>query len=187
MPLTDRSSKDVFLTSLFYMYYEQECIAKKLKTLLIGVRCVDAAAVAVPSATLAIIGFNPKHLQICIAVSGFINVIVAVLRFFPFYKKSRELHERSSRIEYLVSQMDITWRMYQFGLTSLETFTNSHKVLYEEYCRNSDDNTEVHDWSAKVISNAQANAMKYMEAYLSQPNQIADLFEKMADKEEKLR
>lgn len=183
MPVTDRSSKDVFITSLFNMYYEQECLVKLRKKLLRFVRIVDAATVVVPSFILGIIGINPDNLKLWMAISVFINVAIALLRFFPFYNKAKESHERFTKIESIVNLMNLEWRMYQLGLSTLEHFTETHKTLYQEYCNKCIDSAnEVYDWKDKEVKNVQAQVMRYMEEYASS-EQIYELIEKITNNE----
>lgn len=179
MPISDRSSKDVFISSIFKMYYEQECLIKLRKKLLYRTRIVDAATVVTPSFLLAIISANPDNLSLWMAISSFVNVIIALLRFFPFYNKAKETHKRFSQIESLVNRMNLEWRMYQLGLSTLEHFTETHKSLYLEYCNGSDFMWEVYDWKDKEVI-FQAQVMRYMEEYASS-DQICELIERTSD------
>jgi hypothetical protein len=181
--LTERSSKDVFLTSLYKINYQQECIEAKRKKYLVGVRIVDAFSVLAPSFTLAVIGINPDHMKCWLTVLAIANVIIAAIRFFPFYRKSKELCARSSELEMLKHQMDLAWRMYQLNITSLEQFTDTHKGLFEVFSRDSS-MEEVYDWKNNDIDGMYAKTMRYMEDYIANPDQISDLFVRIADKED---
>lgn len=177
----ERASKDVFLTSLFKMYYEQQCIANKRKRLVFWIRFFDISASCIPLIILFLIEWKQECLNLWLIILGISNILVVVSRMLPIHKRSEELLRRTAKIESLISEMELNWRMYQLSLMNLDSFTQKHELIFEEYGRGFDTMNEVYEWKAKLTTRSSKSAKEYMEEFLSYPEQVDDLFSKVAD------
>ena len=181
MDNSERASKNVFLTSLFKMYYEQQCIAMKRKWLVFWIRFFDISASCVPLMILFLIEWNQQNLNLWLLILGISNILVVVSRMLPIHKRSEELLRRTAKIETLICEMELNWRMYQLHLMDLDSFTQKHELIFQEYGRGFDTMNEVYEWKSRLTTRASQSAKKYMEEFLSYPEQIDDLFSDVAD------
>ena len=176
-----RASKDVFLTSLYKMYYEQQCIANRRKWYVFWIRFFDICASCIPLLVLFFIEWKPESLNLWLIILGISNMFIVLSRMLPIHRREEELLRRTAKIEALISEMELNWRMHQLSLIDLDSFTRKHQLIYQEYGRGFDTMNEVYEWKSKLTTRASQSAKKYMEEYISNPKQIDDLFLKIAD------
>ena len=162
------ASKELFRRSIFDMYYEQMCIQKKRKVYLRWIHYLDGAVITLPTLIIFLIGMLPQgsiHLRPLLSIAGAVNIISAIINFYPFRVKSAELLTRSIKIEILINEMRFCWRKYDLGIIDLATFDKKHEAFYLEYGESITSISEEYKWAKDKDDKIKKSVDYYMQEF----------------------
>lgn len=161
-------SKELFRRSIFDMYYEQMCIQKKRKVHLGWIHFLDGAVLIFPTIILFLIGLLPQEsidIKPLLSIAGAVNILSAIINFYPFRVKSNELLARSIRIEIIINEMRFCWRKFDLGIIDLETFEKEHEAFYLEYGKSIKSITEEYKWAQDKDDMIKKSIIYYMQEF----------------------